>query len=170
MHRLSAGFTLLIAAATSACSPVAARSVATPPPISSEPAASEVVAATERLLDALRDRDTTRLRELMDPAVRFFAVRVEGPTPQVRTLDGEEFLRLVSQSPEPFIERIWEPQVHVDGRMASLWTAYDVHAGARFSHCGRAAFQFVPREGSWRLLAETYSVRFTACDGPARSR
>lgn len=160
MTRFSCCISLLLLG----CAPVAAGRGAMSPSTVSASAASEVVAATERILDALRDGDTTRLRELMDPAVRFFAVRVEGPTPQVRTLDGEEFLRLMSQSPEPFVERIWDPQVHVDGRMASLWTAYDVHIGIRFSHCGRAAFQFVLREGTWRLLAEAYSVRFTSCD------
>lgn len=149
------------------CAPVAAGGVAMSPSTSSDSAASEVVAATERLLDALRDRDTTSLREMMDPAVRFFAVRVEDSAPQIRTLDAEEFLRLVAQSPDPLVERIWNPQVEMDGPMASLWTAYDVHIGTRFSHCGRAAFQFVLRDGTWRLVTETYTVRFTSCDGPA---
>lgn len=151
------------------CAPFAVGGVAISPSTSLDPAAPEVVAATERLLDALRDRDTAALRELMDPAVRFFAVRVEDPAPKVRTMDAEEFLRIVSQSPEPFVERIWNSHVHVDGPMAGLWASYDVHIGTRFSHCGRAAFHFVLRDGTWRLMAETYTVRFTSCDGPARS-
>lgn len=147
------------------CAPVATGAVGR---ATSTPAdrAAEVMAAAERLLAALRDRDTETLRELMDPAVRFYAVRVDGATPQVRTVDAEEFLRIVSQSPEPLVERIWNPQVHVDGPIASLWASYDFHIGARFSHCGRAAFQFVLRDDTWRLTAETYTVRTTSCDTP----
>lgn len=128
--------------------------------------AAEVLAAAERLLLALRDRDTTTLRELMDPGVRFYSVRLDGAAPQLRTFDAEEFLRVVSASPEPLVERIWDPRVEVDEPLASLWAAYDFHIGDRFSHCGRAAFHFVLRDGTWRLTAETYTVRTNACAAP----
>lgn len=129
--------------------------------------AAEVLAAAERLLFALHERDTATLRELMDPGVRFYSVRLDGATPQLRTFDAEEFLRVVSSSTEPLVERIWNTRVEVDRPLASLWAAYDFHVGARFSHCGRAAFHFVLRDGTWRLTAETYTVQMNSCDAPA---
>lgn len=145
------------------CAQVSGR-VETSPATSSDSGAADVIEATERLLDAIRDRDMVSVRQMLDPAVRFFAVRAEDPARPLRTFDAEEFLRIIAQSPEPFIERIWNPQVQVDGPLANLWTEYDVHVGPRFSHCGRAAFQFVLREGRWILVAETYTVRFSSCD------
>lgn len=147
------------------CAPAPVGSGARAASTSADPAA-EVVAAAERLLLALRARDTATLRELMDPGVRFYSLRLDGATPQLRIFDAEEFLRVVSASPEPLVERIWNPRVEVDGPLASLWAEYDFHIGARFSHCGRAAFHFVLRDGTWRLTAETYTVQMTSCDGP----
>lgn len=165
MTRLLSAICLLVLG----CAPVPPGNVARSASSSSDPAAATVVTATERLLLALRDRDTASLRELVDPDVRFYAVRIDNPTLQVRTFGAEEFLRLVSQSPEPLVERISNPQVHVDGPIASLWAPYDFHIGARFSHCGRAAFHFVLRDGTWRLMAETYTVRSTPCEAPRRN-
>src|SRR5256885_3716182 len=40
-----------------------------------------------------------------------------------------------------FRERMWNPEVRIDGGIATLWTPYDFHVGPRFSHCGYDAFQ-----------------------------
>jgi hypothetical protein len=130
------------------------------------PGTTEIVAAVKRILLALRDRDLPTLRELIDPEVRFYAILVDESPPAVRTFGADEFFRVVSQSTEPVIERIWNPEVHVEGPVAVLWTPYDLTNGSRFSHCGHAAFNLVLREGIWRLLSETYTVRTTRCDGP----
>jgi hypothetical protein len=132
-------------------------------PASADPVSLEVIAATERLLTALGDGDTATLRALIDPSARFFAVPADAADPELRLFGLEEFLGIVAQSPEPLIERIWNPSVRVDGPLASLWTPYDFHIGGRFSHCGHAAFQYVLRNGTWRLVSEAYTVRVGTC-------
>jgi hypothetical protein len=128
-----------------------------------DPASAEVIAATEGLLTALADRDTAALRARIDPTARFFAVPADAAEVEIRVFDLEEFLGVVAESPEPLVERIWDPTVHVDGPVASLWAPYDFHVGDRFSHCGHAAFQYVLRDGMWRLVSETYTVRVNTC-------
>ena len=161
MRRVIWGLCLLVLGCAPAPAASGARAVLTP----DDPVA-EVLAAAERLLLALRDRDTATLRELMDAGARFYSVRLDGATPQLSIIDAEEFLSVVSASPEPLVERIWNPRVEVSGPLASLWAAYDFHVGARFSHCGQAAFHFVLRDGTWRLTAETYTVQMSSCDPP----
>jgi hypothetical protein len=63
-------------------------------------------------------------------------------------------------------ERLWEPQVHVDGAIATLWAPYDFHLGERFSHCGHDAFQLARGDRGWYVTGLTYTVRTAGCTGP----
>lgn len=152
---------LLLGCAGSRVSPVPSPGVE-----SAHSAASGPLAALERILAAVRDGDMATLRELIEPDARFYDVRASDAEPRLRTLSLDDFLRAISQAPEPLTERIWNTEVRVDGPFANIWTAYDVRVGTRLSHCGHAAFQFARREGVWRLLSETYTVRFTSCNAP----
>jgi hypothetical protein len=66
------------------------------------------------------------------------------------------------------MERIWAPEVRIDGNMATLWAPYDFHLGRRLSHCGMDAFQFVREGGAWKLIAVTFTARTEGCEPPAR--
>jgi hypothetical protein len=158
MKRISGGACLFVLACASSAGEPSLQPTAAP-----ESDAAQVIAAVEEILTALRDRDTTELRRLMEPSVRFYAIDADAGEASLRVFDLEEFLRIVGASEEPLLERIWDPQVHTDGAVATLWAPYDFHIGERFSHCGHAAFQFVRRGGMWRLVSETYTVRVASC-------
>jgi hypothetical protein len=166
MTQIRAAALLLLVACASQGTEIPTRAASA----SDDSAPDEVIAATERLLAALGDRDTSALRRLVDPSVRFFAIPADDTDPDIRVFDLEEFLGIVAQSAEPLAERIWNPHVLVDGPLASLWAPYDFHVGGRFSHCGHAAFQYVLREQTWWLVSETYTVRVESCPGEGRSR
>lgn len=147
------------------------RSTIQPPGLPSAAAVDEreVVAAAERLFDGMRTRDTALLRELLAPDLVVVASResADGSPAAVRRQGVADFLRAVAASgPGELRERIWSPEVRVDGAVATLWAPYDFHRGERFSHCGHDAFHFVRVNGRWVVTGLTYTVRAAPCAGP----
>ena len=62
------------------------------------------------------------------------------------------------------VERMWNPEVRIDGDLATLWAPYDLHYGGEFSHCGIDAFQLVRGEDRrWRIVSVAYTRRTTGC-------
>lgn len=149
---------LLVLVAAAACSTT--RPAAAPPP-SAESAA--VVAVAERLFDAMRTRDTAAIRALFLPGARIVSVARQGGEVVVSDRGVAEFLPAIAAAPEPLVERMWSPEVRIDGDLASLWAPYEFHRGARFSHCGTDAFQLVRAGGAWRIAALSYTVQREGC-------
>src|SRR5687767_13477293 len=84
----------------------------------------EVVHTVERLFEGMRTRDTALLRTLLAPGLLVRASRPEGAS-GARGQSVDEFLRGVAGSPEELRERIWAPEVRLDGTIATLWAPYD---------------------------------------------
>jgi hypothetical protein len=126
----------------------------------------EVVAAAESLFVAMLARDTTTLRRLLHPRAIIVSVAEGGQGARVRTVD--EWIPGVARNPEALMERIWDPEVRIDGDIATMRAPYDFHLGRRFSHCGVDAFQFVREGGVWKLIAVTFTVRTEGCEPPAQ--
>lgn len=135
------------------------------PPVGAE---SEVIAVAEALFSAMRARDTTAIRELFVPESQIAAIRMGAPSaaaPQMRS--AEEFVASIGRPGETLAERMWDPQVRIDGDLATLWAPYEFHLGDRFSHCGSDAFHLVRADGRWRIVALTYTIQTIGCTGGA---
>ena len=128
----------------------------------------EVVAAVERMFAAMRTRDTTALRALLAPDLVIVSARAADTGTVIRRQRTPDFLRSVATSRDELRERMWDPEVRVDGAIATLWAPYDFHVGARFSHCGHDAFQLARAGGAWVVTALTYTVRPAPCAQPNR--
>jgi uncharacterized protein YecT (DUF1311 family) len=124
-------------------------------------AESAVVEAAHQLFAAMQAKDTAALRTLMHPRAQIVSVAATGTT--VRAAD--EWIRGLSRNADVLIERMWDPQVQIDGDLATLWAPYDFRLGERFSHCGIDAFQFVREGGAWKMIAITFTRRTTGCEG-----
>ena len=135
-----------------------------PTPTASERA--EIVRVAERLFEGMRTRDTALLRSIVAPDLVIVAARGDSSRMTIRTQSAADFLRAVATSSVELRERLWEPQVHVDGAIATLWAPYDFHLGERFSHCGHDAFQLARGERGWYVTGLTYTVRTAGCTGP----
>jgi hypothetical protein len=126
---------------------------------------TEVVRVAERLFEGMRTRDTALLRTLLSPDLVIVAARGNDSRAAIRTQTAADFLRAVATSNVELRERLWEPQVYVDGAIAVLWAPYDFHLGERFSHCGHDAFQLARGSAGWYVTGLTYTVRTTGCTG-----
>ena len=133
----------------------------TPAPSAADTAA--VVAAAQRLFDGMEARDSTTLLAALHPDAVVVSVGADG---RARVMPGPMWARGVAAAPEPLVERMAAPRVEIAGDLATLWTAYDFHIGARFGHCGTDAFQFARTGRAWRLLVVTFTRQMTGCAAP----
>ena len=60
-------------------------------------------------------------------------------------------------------ERIFEPDVRLDGPIAQVWAYFTVHVGQAFLQCGTDAFTLVKAGDAWRITHTTFSRRTRGC-------
>jgi hypothetical protein len=162
---------IAFAVLTAACGPT---TDTTPLPVETAPEAgvptpdvtADVVSTLQTLFDALGARDAELLRTVVDPDIlmRFTETSTEGETTfGSSTLDG--LAQRITTSPEPLIERMWQPVVRVSGSMATIWTPYDFYVGGTFSHCGVDAATLMNTEDGWKIVTLSWTrMQPPACD------
>ena len=128
-----------------------------------------VIAVVNATFDAMRDRDSEALRETMTPEIAMIRVdTTSGASVTSITMGSEavdQFANAIVNAPEQIIERMWDPEVRIDGDLATLWAPYDLHFGETFSHCGIDAFQLVRGDDDrWRIVSVAYTRRKDGCE------
>lgn len=116
-----------------------------------------VLAVVQKLFTGMRTRDTAAITQAFDSTARMVGVSRDGNalsfTPPAR------FAAAVAgaKAGDVWNERIFDPQVHIDGTLAQVWTYYTFHLNGKFSHCGFDAFMLRKVGGAWRItqLADT---------------
>jgi hypothetical protein len=63
-------------------------------------------------------------------------------------------------------ERIWNPEVKVNGLIATLWAPYDFWLDGKYSHCGVDQFDFIKTEEGWKIAGGVYSVESKCAPSP----
>ena len=114
-----------------------------------------VIAAAQALFDAMEALDPEAFRDSMVP--EGFLVAVGFETMQRTTRD--RFATRLADQTQPMFERMWDPQVRIDGPVATLWAPYDFYRGIEFSHCGIDAFQLASTSEGWKVIMVSYTVQ-----------
>jgi hypothetical protein len=115
----------------------------------------DVVNTVQRLFDAMAARDAAGILAVLTPEARIVSVRPNQTTNQI---SGTDFAARIAASKDPLLERMWQPQVLVAGRMASLWAPYDFHIGTRLSHCGVDSVTLFATPEGWKIAGVYYTV------------
>lgn len=123
-----------------------------------------VLATVQKVFDAMRTRDTALLRQAFDTSARLAGVSVRG-TPAVRLTAPSAFGAAIASAPagDVWNERIWEPEVRIDGDLAQVWAYYTFHRNKTFSHCGVDAFMLLKVGTEWKITQLADSRRTTGC-------
>jgi len=108
----------------------------------------DVVAAAQKLFDAMTAHDSAAARAVIVPEGRLFSANDEG---KVASQTLEEFAARLSASKAQMLERIWNPKVFVRGRIAHLWAEYDFHLNGKFHHCGVDSIALVKSADGWKI-------------------
>jgi hypothetical protein len=149
---------LVLTSAATACRPSPMNIVPSP-----DPESAAVADVANRLFAAMEARDTAAIRALFLPSATIVAVGRQNGAAVVRARGVGEFLPGIVSAPVPLVERMWHPEVRIEGDLATLWARYEFHRGTEFSHCGVDAFHFVRRDGAWRIAALSYTIQTEDC-------
>lgn len=123
-----------------------------------------ILATVQKVFDAMRTRDTALLAQAFDTTARLAGVSNRG-TPTVNLTSPAQFGAAILRAPagDVWNERIYEPEVKVDGPVAQVWAYYTFHRNATFSHCGVDAFMLLKVGGAWKITQLADSRRTEGC-------
>jgi hypothetical protein len=126
-----------------------------------------VLAVVQRLWDGMKTRDTALVRSLFDSSASLTRISTRGGGARVQVTSLSGFIEALGRSTESWNERMYAPEVRIDGPLATVWTEYDFHLGTQFSHCGVDAFQLLKTSEGWKIVALSDTARREGC--PKRS-
>lgn len=143
-----------------------------PPAVQAQTAEErEVIAVVEKFFQGMTARDTMMMRSTVDPSARLMGANTQNGVTTIRAIPMANFITQIGNSPRDrgdLIERIYSPEVRMDGDLAQVWTFYTFHLGETFSHCGYDAFHLLRTHEGWKIVNVADSRRTTNCDPPAR--
>ncbi|HEY2854475.1 MAG TPA: nuclear transport factor 2 family protein [Gemmatimonadaceae bacterium] len=124
-----------------------------------------VLATVQKVFDAMRTRDTSLLRQAFDTTARLVGVSTRGGPPAVRLTMPTAFGGAIASAPagDVWNERIYDPEVRIDGDVAQVWAYYTFHRNKAFSHCGVDAFMLLKVGSDWKITQLADSRRTTGC-------
>ena len=135
-------------------------------PVSAQDADRTAVLATvQKVFTAMRTRDTALLRQAFDTSGRLAGVSTRNGPATVRLTVPSAFGNAIASAPagDVWNERIWDPEVRIDGDVAQVWAYYTFHRNNTFSHCGVDAFMLLKVGGEWKITQLADSRRTTGC-------
>jgi hypothetical protein len=128
---------------------------------------ANVLAAVQKLFDAMHTRDTALLSQAFDSTGRLVGVRTPrgGGSPMVAVTTPAQFGAGIVRAPagDVWTERMYDPEVRIDGDVAQVWGYYTFHRNATFSHCGVDAFMLVKVGSAWKITQVADSRRTQGC-------
>lgn len=122
-----------------------------------------VLKAVQVFFDTMTSKDVAGAREILVPQSRFQAVNLRGDTRPDRSFASEEYLADLQASKQVMRERIWNPDVRIHGRIATVWAPYDFWIDGKFSHCGIDAFDLVKTKSGWQIVGAVYTIERENC-------
>ncbi|MEO8478805.1 MAG: nuclear transport factor 2 family protein [Gemmatimonadota bacterium] len=153
-------FALVIAA------PVAAQ--VAPRAAADGPEAYAVVAVAKRLFDGMRAHDSTMIASAFAPGAKMTGVPPAGRPVDFQSVTG--FVVQAGRSGLPWDEQIYDPEIRVDGDLATLHVFYTFSLGEKFSHCGIDVMWLIRTPEGWQISALADTRRSSGCETTGRSR
>ena len=135
------------------------------PTLSAQGADRDAILATvQKVFDAMRTRDTALLSQAFDSTARLVGVSNRG-TPSVSLTSPSQFGAGITRAPagDVWNERIYDPEVKIDGTIAQVWAYYTFHRNTTFNHCGVDAFTLVKVGATWKVTQLADSRRTDGC-------
>jgi hypothetical protein len=122
-----------------------------------------VLVTIQKVFDAMRTRDTILLKSAFDTTARLVGVRARDSSIALTTVS--QFGAALNRAPagDVWTERIFDPEVRIDGDLAEVWAYYTFHRNKEFTHCGVDAFMLRKLGSQWKITQLADSRRTTGC-------
>lgn len=123
-----------------------------------------VIATVQKVFDAMRTRDTALLFQAFDSTARLVGVSRRG-TPAITLTSPAQFAGSITRAKagDVWNERMYDPDVKIDGDLATVWTYYTFHLNDKFSHCGIDAAILRKVGGAWKITQLADTQRSQGC-------
>lgn len=127
-----------------------------------------VRAVVDRLFDAMRAGDSAAFRATLHPQARLASAFEREGQPVLEILASIDGFVAAVGTPraEVWDERIWDVEIKVEDRLATLWTRYAFFIDNRLSHCGIDVFQLFKDADGWRIFEIADTRRREGCETP----
>lgn len=127
-----------------------------------DPESVKVMAVVQKVFDAMRTRDTSLLSVAFDTSARLVGVGRDGT---LSLTTPSRFGAAIVRAPagDVWNERIFDPEVRIDGDVAQVWAYFTFHRNKEFSHCGVDAFMLRKLGAQWKITQLSDSRRTTNC-------
>jgi putative lumazine-binding protein len=122
-----------------------------------------ILATVQKVFDAMRTRDTALLSQAFDSSGKLVGVRPNATA--VSLTAPSQFGAGIMRAPagDVWNERIFDPDVKIDGDVAQVWAYYTFHRNGTFTHCGVDAFMLVKVGATWKITQLADSRRTQGC-------
>ena len=125
-----------------------------------DPEEKAVVDTVQKMFDGMTAHNAEAIKSVMTPDARAVGIR-DGKMGTPRSRD--ELAQGIAGGQTPILERMWNPQVLVRGKIANVWTEYDFHNNGKFSHCGIDTFLLLKTDEGWKIFSLTYTMETQGC-------
>lgn len=125
-----------------------------------------VLKTMQAFFDTMTARDVEGARQVLQPQGRFHAMSLKDGKPDVRAFANEEYFAQLQASKQKMQERIWSPEIRVNGLIATIVAPYDFWIDGKYSHCGVDAFDLIKTEEGWKIAGGVYTVEHQCAPSP----
>jgi len=132
------------------------------------PAADSVIAVAKRLFDGMRAHDSTMIASVFAPGAQMTGVPRPGRPVAFQPVTG--FIAQAARPGAPWDEQIYDPEVRIDGDLATLHVFYTFALGEEFSHCGIDVMWLIRTADGWKISAIADTRRSSGCETAGRAR
>lgn len=109
----------------------------------------EVEKPIRDLFLAMKNADAELLKSTLSETAILQTITKDGT---VKTESIPDFITSISKASKSDLdEQIVIEAIHLDGNLASVFTAYQFYYKGNFSHCGANSFQLVKQNNSWKI-------------------
>jgi hypothetical protein len=122
-----------------------------------------VLASVQQFFGAMAERDVEAARKVVLGEGRVFSVRYKEGEPVLGSFTFQENHDSWATRSRSFLERVWNSEVRIHDRIATVWTPYDFHIDGEFSHCGVSVSNLVKTPEGWKMTGGVYTVETESC-------
>ena len=122
-----------------------------------------VIDVIDAFFEAMTARDVERMRTLMTSDGILYGYSESADGVQVIRPTHADYLNNLATGEGIPVERYWDPEIMLYGRLATVWTPYDFHNNGQFSHCGVNNFSMLNTDNGWVITGVVFSIETENC-------
>ncbi|MBE1301407.1 MAG: hypothetical protein GJ680_16085 [Alteromonadaceae bacterium] len=116
-----------------------------------------------QLFDGMRESDGDKVRNAFFPEAVFHRAHAKFKTGG----SPEQFAQAVAKATDQiWDEKIWDVEIQVNDKLASVWTQFAFYLDDKLSHCGVNSFQLYQFEDGWKIIYLVDTFQKAPCNVP----